>query len=80
MQCISGDTIALGSSSVFGLDSETREIRNLRYDSASDVSTIFLSVPLEFTHLGEVVTVPGDERGHTVDMRTEVRSELVARK
>jgi hypothetical protein len=35
-------------------------------------ATLALDTPLAFTHLGEVVTVPGDDRGHVLDMRAEV--------
>jgi hypothetical protein len=35
-------------------------------------TTLTLERPLVYTHLGEVVTVPGDTRGHRLDMRAEV--------
>lgn len=37
-----------------------------------EVVRLELDGPLSYTHLGEVVTVPGDDRGHVLDMRAEV--------
>lgn len=65
---LAGDQIVLGSSSVFGTDSEVQTIRRTTYDSFSDTTTLDLYALLDFTHLGEVVTVDGRD----LDMRTEV--------
>lgn len=39
---------------------------------SSAVTRLGLSAPLQFTHLGERLTFPGDDRGHVLDMRAEV--------
>jgi hypothetical protein len=71
----SGDRIAIGSSSVFGLDAEERMVKQVTFNAASGTTTLSLDRRLQHTHLGVLMTVPGDERGHKLDMRAEVRAE-----
>lgn len=68
-----GDRIAIASSSFYATDIDEGTITNITCMSAGcEVVQLTLDVPLTYTHLGEVVTVPGDDRGHVLDMRAEV--------
>lgn len=58
---------------MFGLDTEEAVIQSLVYTSATDSTTLTLGAAIQFTHLGEVVSIVGDTRGQSVDMRAEVR-------
>jgi len=57
---------------MIGTDAEEHVIHSIVYSADSDTTTLTLHGRLRFTHLGEVVTVPGDDRGHQLDMRAEV--------
>ena len=45
-------------------------ITGLAYQNGGATTLLNLSAPLRYTHLGEVVSVPGESR--TMDMRAEV--------
>lgn len=66
-----GDVIAIASSSFFGEEVDEVAITGVT-PGADGNTTLALARPLVYTHLGEVVTVPGDTRGHRLDMRAEV--------
>ena len=65
-----GDHIVISASSVYGYEVDEAFINATSYNSATDTTTLTLSTPLTYTHLGEVVTVPGND--HILDMRAEV--------
>jgi hypothetical protein len=68
-----GDKIVIASSSYFATDVDEAGIANITcLDAACAVVQLGLDAPLNFTHLGELVTFPGDDRGHVLDMRAEV--------
>lgn len=67
------DRIVVASSSYYATDVDEAGITNITcLDAACAVVQLGLDAPLNFTHLGELVTVPGDDRGHVLDMRAEV--------
>ena len=51
------------------MDTEVHTIRHARYNSMDDTTTLDLYDMVEYTHLGVVAMVDGQE----LDMRTEVR-------
>uniref|UniRef100_A0A383WCP6 Fibrocystin-L n=1 Tax=Tetradesmus obliquus TaxID=3088 RepID=A0A383WCP6_TETOB len=69
-----GDRIVIASSSFYATDVDEATITNITALGASSEGSaavqLELDVPLVYTHLGEVVTVPGDS--HVLDMRAEV--------
>ncbi|KAL6747058.1 hypothetical protein V8C86DRAFT_3034101 [Haematococcus lacustris] len=67
-----GDRLVIASSSLYAEDIDERTITAVTLDTASNTSMLTLDAPLTYTHLGEVVTVAGDDRGHRLDMRAEV--------
>eukprot|EP00798_Chlamydomonas_sp_ICE-L_P018972 gene18972-25548_t len=69
---IPGDCIVLSSSSFFAQEVDERTIVTATYNNASNTSSITLDMALDYTHLGDEFTIPGDSRGHVVDMRAEV--------
>ncbi|GFH20734.1 uncharacterized protein HaLaN_17904 [Haematococcus lacustris] len=66
-----GDRLVIASSSLYAEDIDERTITAVTLDTASNTSMLTLDAPLTYTHLGEVVTVAGDDRGHRLDMRAE---------
>jgi hypothetical protein len=71
---VPGDRIVIASSSFFATDVNEALVANVTCVMApgGTVVRLELDAPLNFTHLGELVTVPGDDRGHVLDMRAEV--------
>lgn len=68
-----GDRIAIASSSFYATDVDEATVTNVTCVTAGcEVVQLGLDTVLNYTHLGEVVTVPGDDRGHVLDMRAEV--------
>lgn len=67
-----GDTIAIASSSVYATDIDEVKIAGLVFNAGSNTTTINLASPLQFTHLGEVVSHPDDPTLLKVVMRAEV--------
>ncbi|KAG1658049.1 hypothetical protein FOA52_004208 [Chlamydomonas sp. UWO 241] len=66
-----GDLIAVASSSFDGSETDEAVVTSVTIGTSS--STLTLDRPLNFTHLGVRVTgIPGDDRGHVLDMRAEV--------
>jgi hypothetical protein len=67
-----GDRIVVASSSFYATDVDEATIVNITAVGAEGSAAVQLDldVPLVYTHLGEVVTVPGD--AHVLDMRAEV--------
>jgi hypothetical protein len=70
-----GDRIVIASSSFYATDVDEATITNVTVitDAGAEGSAavrLDLDVALVYTHLGEVVTVPGDD--HVLDMRAEV--------
>jgi hypothetical protein len=70
---VAGDRIAIASSSFYATDVDESTVLNVTcLLLGCEVVRLELDGPLSYTHLGEVVTVPGDDRGHVLDMRAEV--------
>jgi hypothetical protein len=70
---VAGDRIAIASSSFYATDVDEATVTNVTcLATECSVVQLGLDMPLNFTHLGELVTVPGDDRGHVLDMRAEV--------
>lgn len=70
---VAGDRIAIASSSFYGTEVDEATVVNVTCMlPGCEVVQLALDMPLIYTHLGEVVTVPGDDRGHVLDMRAEV--------
>lgn len=68
-----GDRIVIASSSFYATDVDEVTITNVTCVQPScEVVRLDLELPLTYTHLGEAVTIPGDERQHLLDMRAEV--------
>lgn len=68
-----GDRIVIASSSFYATDTDEATITNITCTQPGcEVVQLTLDMPLTYTHLGEVVTIPGDDRGHVLDMRAEV--------
>ena len=64
-----GDRIVIASSSFFPEEVDEVVIAGVSY--LSNTTTLLnISSPLRYTHLGELVSVPGEAR--TLDMRAEV--------
>ena len=66
-----GDRIAIASSSFYATDVDEATITSIT-TTPSGNTLLSIDPPLSFTHLGEVVQVAGDMRGHKLDMRAEV--------
>jgi len=68
-----GDHIVIASSSFYATDVDEAIVTNVTCVQPScEVVQLDLESPLTYTHLGEVVTIPGDDRQHLLDMRAEV--------
>ena len=65
-----GDRVAIASSSFFAEEVDEAVITAVTYQDGNTTTLLNLSAPLQYTHLGEVVSVPGESR--TLDMRAEV--------
>ena len=63
--------IVIASSSFYAEDVDEVQISSApAYNATTDVTTITLSQPLVYTHLGEIVSVAGETK--VLDMRAEV--------
>ncbi|GAX81122.1 hypothetical protein CEUSTIGMA_g8556.t1 [Chlamydomonas eustigma] len=70
---VPGDRIAISSSSVYATDVDEAIIVSVTNNTVTNTSTLVLDKPLNFTHLGVVMTnFPNDSRNHVLDMRAEV--------
>jgi hypothetical protein len=67
--CQVGDRLVIASSSFFAEEVDEADIVGLD-TSVNGVTIVTLSQPLQYTHLGEVVSVPGETK--VLDMRAEV--------
>jgi hypothetical protein len=67
-----GDRIVIASSSFYATDVDEATVTNVMAvgPEGSAAVRLDLDVPLLYTHLGEVVRVPGND--HVLDMRAEV--------
>lgn len=65
-----GDRIVIASSSFYAEEVDEATIVAIDGASVPGVTRLTLDAPLRFTHLGEVVTVPGEAK--VLDMRAEV--------
>ena len=63
-----GDRLVIASSSFYAEEVDELDISSLSF--ASGITTVGLSRPLLYTHLGEVVSVAGETK--VLDMRAEV--------
>lgn len=68
-----GDAIAIASSSFLAEEVDTVDITSVSVDPSTGTTTLGLSGPLLFTHLGVVMSdLAGDASGKVLDMRAEV--------
>ena len=65
-----GDQIVIASSSLFPEEVDEAIITSMTFLDGNTRTRLELQSPLRYTHLGEVVAVPGETR--VLDMRAEV--------